>query len=385
MYIKEGEEYFYFAGGSYWREMLQQNKLKDEEEKREVKKNGFMWMKDLFGVFKSEKNNSKSRRLASCWYYTASEINFDEEEDEEESEGALQESMQNQLDIFKQMGLFGTDQILSDQEEVEDEEEEAEDEEGEEKKVNIDQMMENYNSEEDDDFFPDNEEDSIQSDREDSPRKRKLQNNSAKKIIEDIQEGKEEKEEKIDDGKEEIDEGKEDIEEEKEDTPKKRRLENLELENYNSEEDQDFQPEDEDEDEEYQGDDEINNLPQDKIDSFNLLSNLFSFNESQVNKDTREYILDCIDELNAYMPSPSSHPPFFKRMLVKMNSNAPENLKWFPYGLPLQKMVSTIQEDDDEDEEMCTFLREVLTPFASLQRGEGELEDEDDEEDYEEN
>jgi hypothetical protein len=62
MYINEAGDFYCFAGGNVWKEHLEQNKFTDEKEKKEPIKNGFLWMKDLFGVLRNEKNNPKSRR-----------------------------------------------------------------------------------------------------------------------------------------------------------------------------------------------------------------------------------------------------------------------------------------------------------------------------------
>eukprot|EP01091_Cochliopodium_minus_P001936 TRINITY_DN11889_c0_g1_i1.p1 TRINITY_DN11889_c0_g1~~TRINITY_DN11889_c0_g1_i1.p1 ORF type:complete len:532 (+),score=209.98 TRINITY_DN11889_c0_g1_i1:29-1597(+) len=416
MYVEnEGGEFFVFAGGEIWKDMLKNNKLIDEDEKKEPTKNGFLWIKDLFKIFREENKNPKSRRLAGCWYYTASQINFDEEDEEEEDINNV-DPMEQKLKVMADLGLLNKEQG------------------GEKNSLTGLLNLDDYDSNEDNDFEPDdNEEDESVSDdskdEEESPKKRKLVELLDSNIKKDVVIEEKNDKEDLDDGKSD----KEDMDEkEDEETnknvkkvilkdlpPRKKRLEGmLDLKDYKSDEDNDFQPDEDEEDESFEdegkltkkkllnekGDKQDDNEEEDEDDEdFNpdegddyderddegvsegdgqsmkekILSSLFGMdNESQVSFDTREYILDTIEELKAFMPSPDTHMPFYKRMLVEMNPKNIGNLKWFPFGMPpLQTMITAIQEDDDEDEDMCTFLREVLTPFASVQQ-----QDEGDEE-----
>jgi hypothetical protein len=79
----------------------------------------------------------------------------------------------------------------------------------------------------------------------------------------------------------------------------------------------------------------------------------------------RETILKAVGELRAFLPSPDTHMPFFKRMLKKINAGGAE--EWFPWGAPpLQHMVDLLTKDM-ADNEPNRFMREALTVFAQAQ------------------
>jgi hypothetical protein len=83
-------------------------------------------------------------------------------------------------------------------------------------------------------------------------------------------------------------------------------------------------------------------------------------------RDARVSILKAIRRMHAYLPSPDTHMPYFKRMLKKINTGGCD--EWFPWGAPpLQHMVDLLTKDMS-DNEPNNFMRESLTVFAQAQQ-----------------
>ncbi len=67
-----------FEGSQMWRETT------GREPSAELRLSAFRWLKDLFVVLEGERERPEARRLGACWYYTASEANFDEDSESAE-------------------------------------------------------------------------------------------------------------------------------------------------------------------------------------------------------------------------------------------------------------------------------------------------------------
>ncbi|MES2711444.1 MAG: hypothetical protein V4653_07665 [Pseudomonadota bacterium] len=65
-------------GSPMWRETT------GKEAAAELRLSAFRWLKDLFAVLEGERERPEARRLGACWYYTASEANFDEDSESAE-------------------------------------------------------------------------------------------------------------------------------------------------------------------------------------------------------------------------------------------------------------------------------------------------------------
>jgi hypothetical protein len=82
-------------------------------------------------------------------------------------------------------------------------------------------------------------------------------------------------------------------------------------------------------------------------------------------REARTSILKAVRRMHAYLPSPDTHMPYFKRMLKKINTGGCD--EWFPWGAPpLQHMVDLLTKDMS-DNEPNNFMRESLTVFAQAQ------------------
>lgn len=68
---------FVFVGSNKWKEM-------NEEKEHGLNLSAFQWLRELFAVLEGEKERPDARRLAGCWYYTASEACFDEDSESNE-------------------------------------------------------------------------------------------------------------------------------------------------------------------------------------------------------------------------------------------------------------------------------------------------------------
>ena len=353
--LKDTQGNFYcLAGGALWKKMVESKKLEGADSE-EPKVSSFSWLKDLFSVFRREKKLDASRRLAACWYYTATQVDFDEKEDGIEEEVDPQKQT---LEVAQQLSFLGEMFGMDDDEGEKGEREDL---------GKLLEVGEGYNSEEDGDFVPEEE-------GEEGEGERKKRMEEIFKVEEDYK--SEEDEDFVPGGEEEEDEKIEEEGEEERDLERKKRMAkifNIE-EEYKSDEDEDFVPGGEEEGD--MEDEDLEDEAKEEVSQENMQSIMqavMGFQESGESKEIREHILQCIEELHAYLPSPETHMPFFKRMLAEATGGSP---KWFPHGLPIQKIVDTIQQNDDEDEDMCTFLREILQPFAFLE-GEDQGEDQE--------
>eukprot|EP01120_Amphizonella_sp_Union-15-10_P002623 TRINITY_DN12933_c0_g1_i1.p1 TRINITY_DN12933_c0_g1~~TRINITY_DN12933_c0_g1_i1.p1 ORF type:complete len:337 (-),score=68.31 TRINITY_DN12933_c0_g1_i1:31-1041(-) len=112
----------------------------------------------------------------------------------------------------------------------------------------------------------------------------------------------------------------------------------------------------EDEGEEGDQDDDDENENEDSESSSDVdVSNPIGSYSSSVIKST---ILQSIDRLQAYMPSPESDMVWFKRMLKSMNGSVDPS--WFPWGIPpLNKLVESVKSQD-------LFVREYAYSILKL-------------------
>jgi hypothetical protein len=69
---------FVLEGSPMWRAAT------GREPAAELKLSAFRWIKDLFAVLEGERERPEARRIGACWYYTASEANFDEDSESAE-------------------------------------------------------------------------------------------------------------------------------------------------------------------------------------------------------------------------------------------------------------------------------------------------------------
>lgn len=112
--IQDGKAYC-FAGSELWASALEAGDLKvPEEELEEPIINRYEWLQDLFSIFsyvKDSEKRSMARELASCWYYIASHISLDPDDEEGEqidlitqllSSMKLEDSLLNNIEQFNQ-------------------------------------------------------------------------------------------------------------------------------------------------------------------------------------------------------------------------------------------------------------------------------------------
>ena len=281
----------------------------------------FDWIADLFNIFVIEKSNPQARRLGGCWYYVASEVRFDQVE----MEGGLPD---DEMDIEEQ------DDIMA--------------------QVSIGLMP----------------------------------------ILGNIVDLKKTTQQQGEEGEEEEEEEEEEVIE----TKKSKGKEDMEVgdvDEYDEDADEDYDP---DQDPDFMDDSAEDSTYEPSGSASGFSSNVNSEDESNSSSSSsdgppdlvaaevpittpesearaveiRKNILQNVEKLHCYMPSPDHHMAWFKRSLSKMSPGSAEP-EWYPWGLPpLQRMVDIIQaldqRDDPGDEQVTDYLREILTPFANMQQ-----------------
>jgi len=311
--IEEGGKKYGTAGSKAWNKLVEAGFIKDDDA-IPPKRSAFSWLKDLFEIFlylaKAEgvgedNNNSKDKGkgkgkgkvkqesaendqlqelkttahcLAACWYYTATQVNFDEEEggeDEDESQlpGEEQEGEEENEDEEAED---------ANEEEEEGKEEEEEEEEGEEE-----ERREKRKGE------------------EESPAIKRQKTDKGDQRGSSHHGGAEEEEEDEDaDIDFNPDEGSD------EDVP-----------------DEEYNSEDEAEQESYEN--KVSNEDEEEV------------TESPTTKQIRETVLLGVEALGAYIPDPQTDPIFFKRMVLKMQTvDEIEEKRWFPLGADPSQFLS---------------------------------------------
>lgn len=259
----------------------------------------WLWLPELFKVLVAEKANPESRRLAACWYYTATEVDFGNEDEEEEDLLGSEDDMGDMNDI-------GND---SESEQATESKKASTVKASDTTKALAGELM----SDDDDDldFDLDNEAEEVES--------------------EDFSEDGEDDDDEDDNGE-------------------------------GSFADDDFDSEDAEA-----------NADQDAMGA--LAGALMGQPIQMPDEDTpesqeaRKVILEAVEQLHAFLPSPETHLPFFKRMLKKYQT---ADDRWFPWGKPpLQHMIDILTNDMAEDAK-GDFIRESLAIFASYQSEDGE-------------
>jgi len=84
------------------------------------------------------------------------------------------------------------------------------------------------------------------------------------------------------------------------------------------------------------------------------------FEEKEKQKEIREKIIQCVDDVKAYFPHPS-HPIYFIRMLEKMKLEP--NSKWFPWGTPPVSQMKTHLPSLDSNGQQ--YFQETITALTS--------------------
>ena len=294
------------------------------EPPQELNLSAFRWLKDLFVVLEGERENPDARRLGACWYYTASEANFDEESEGELQSGEEEEAGRAVTGTL--LGIFGGPEA------------------------------EEYNEDDDEDFVPaasasvseSFESDAEAQQMEESP-EFKMPEAPFRRQLAPPSDGEDQDGDYKDDGGDDDDD-----------------------DDVDDEEDGGANKEEEEEDSE-----KLREL-------------------QKIEEDIRKSVLQSVQRLHCYMPSPNSHMKWFKRMLIKMQVKCSVlfcfcsfvfwflkipfkpgavDEEWFPWGVPpVQHVLDTtikLESQDKmskEDDEASDFLREVLDPFAKMQQ-----------------
>ena len=92
--------------------------------------------------------------------------------------------------------------------------------------------------------------------------------------------------------------------------------------------------------------------------------------EEEIIIKTRKSILDVVEKLKAYMPSPVSDKGYFTRMLKLMRAG--DNEKWYPWGMPpvaaVVQAAESLHKESSSDPKLSNFLGEILEPFYEIQQ-----------------
>jgi len=351
--IDEAEKKYVVVGGKVWKQLVESGKITGDDAKS-AEITVFSWLKDLFDVFYAlgqvsggddkkedegkgkdkgkgkgkgkspakgkgkgkgkeaeaesteelegvDKLKENARNLAACWYYTATEVDFDEEEGDSDGEEEGEEEYDED----------GDEDEEGDEDEDEDEEDEDEEEEGEEEE----KEEEKKEGKEEKKAETKDEADASTSER--SPKRHKPDTPTKEKESKEPEAGgsstKKEEEDKAASGSSKVT---------FKDLPASLDDKDEEGDEEDEEDDEEFDPDElNDEDDEYIEEEDFEG---DEV-------------ESDTTKRIRESIMQGVEALGAYIPNPETDPVFFKRMVVKMRTvgnEAPQEYSqlWFPLG-----------------------------------------------------
>lgn len=112
--VQDGKAYC-FAGGELWSEVIDSGELEiSEDDLNEPIISRYEWIRDLFSIFnfvKDSKKRSVARELASCWYFIATHISLDV--DDEEEEKMIVTQLLSSMNLNENL-IFGKNNIQSD-------------------------------------------------------------------------------------------------------------------------------------------------------------------------------------------------------------------------------------------------------------------------------
>ena len=95
--------------------------------------------------------------------------------------------------------------------------------------------------------------------------------------------------------------------------------------------------------------------------------------EDKTISEIRKSILNVVDQLKAYIPSPVSDKNYFTRMLKLMRTGGCDE-RWYPWGTPpvatVVQAAEALHKDGPSNSALSKFLGEVLEPFYEIQQTE---------------